>query len=302
MNRIWLDLFQDRDTGEVAILPRAILGDREGRFGDAVSMSESAFRTRGLAAVRDAINSARTDPAVCSRWTVDNRFLWDMHAKKPRTIMLEPHSSGDRAAASILHYDNAEVATPCHLGEDVDILLEGDPSDFAHVVLAALAMSKDFIWLSHDLVGLNAFFCLYSHCETGHIYWFDWVRVSLPAPHGDAMTAWGRHRTFQENELRPKFRQLMAQSLGEFAGRREDANPVPNPRGSQVQDAGVSAQRRVVIYQGGDTNSVLFRAYNFDTATDKQEESGIEACARTSDSNEILYETYKNLLEHVRVE
>lgn len=71
-------------------------------------------------------------------------------------------------------------------------------------------------------------------------------------------------------------RGLTKESLQEFAGRKERGNPNPNPRGSQVEDAGVVDQRRVVVYQRDNPSEAFIRVYNLDSAYQEQVESGIE--------------------------
>jgi len=289
---MWLDLFQDRDTRDITILPRVVTECREGRFGDAVTMDEKAFRERGSVVIRDVLASARTNPPAYEDWTTDNRLLWDMHLKKPRTLALQLRPDLDVATVRILHYDNAEIAAPCDLGEEMVTSLTADPDAFAGMLLGAFTRSKDFVWLGFDLVDVAAFFCLYNHEGTGVIYWFDWVRVDLPAPHSDAVTAWNRHRIFDPEELRPQFRDLTIQCLHEFSLRRTDANPVLNPRGSQVADAGVGDWRRVVVYRRNDENKIFFRSYDYDTTARKQEVSGHEICINAADPPGRFFDAY----------
>lgn len=303
MSIIRFNLFQDRDTREVTILPRMTGADRLVRFGDAVALSEEAFRERGLASVQRVLALLRTDPHSSSSWTTDNIPMWAMYRKKPRTIELELSLDRPEATVNVLHYDNSEVASPCLFNEETtSVSLEVPPDAFADYMFGRLARSKDYISMRMSLWDVVSFFCVYRDDRTGLFHWFDWVGVPLPDGHTDAVTAWGSHRIFDKEGLRVHCRHLTIQSLRDFVGRKEAENPNPNPRGSQVEDAGVVYQRRVVVYQKEDPNEAIIRVYNFDSVEQEQVESGIEISLPLDCPEEVFQETFLNAFERCEIE
>ena len=276
MYEIKFDLYQDRDTGEVTILPWVIGADRVGLYGDVVILTEEDFRTEGMKTIIKVLESSLVDSRHISTWTNRDQLPTDTHIKKPRTISLEPIWDRREATIHIMHYDNTGLITPCEIGEVLIAPLGTNFEVFAAVVFEAFALSKDFKWIEFGLWKATAFFCLYRDDRSRRYYWFDWVRVDLPAPHKDAVTAWGSHRAYEHQEIRRQGRCLTVKSLHDFPCRRECENPNRNPRGSQVEESGVAVQKRVVIFQLDDPSMVYFRAYNFDSANHEQVESGVE--------------------------
>lgn len=303
MNHIRFSLFQDRDTREVTILPQMVGVDHIEHHGDVVTLCEESFRERGLVAIREVIALIRADPRAALSWTTDNALMWDMYKKKPRSLELEASLGRPVATLNVLHYDNSEIGSPEFFNEEsASIPLEGPPNAFADFVFGRLARSKDYIRLELALWDVTSFFCVYRDDRNGRFHWFDWVRIIFPDGGTDAVTAWGPHRVFDKEGMRVHCRRLTIQSLRDFAGRKEDENPNPNPRGSQVEDAGVADQKRLVVYQKEALSEAIIRVYNWDSVEHEQVESGIEMSLPLDSPEEVFQEMFLKAIERCEIE